>query len=47
MDKSEIEEQGWKVPDSALTENENSGWEESNARDLYNERQETDALSSI
>jgi hypothetical protein len=44
MDRSEIEEQGWKVPDSALTENENTGWEESNSRDLYNERQESEAF---
>ena len=44
MDKAEIEEQGWKVPDSALTENENSNWEESNSRDRYNEGQETDAF---
>lgn len=44
MSKPEIEEQGWKVPESAQVGNENSLWEESDARDLYNENAENRAF---
>lgn len=44
MDRSEIEEQGWKVPDSAMTANDSSQWEEANNRNLYDESVETEAF---
>ena len=42
MCKSEIEEQGWDLPESAKPENDSQAWEESNSRDLYDEEQQAD-----
>lgn len=41
MFEAEIKEQGWKLPENAPLGNESSQWEESIARNLYNEQDES------
>lgn len=44
MAKEEIEEQGWKLPDSAQVGNESAQYQESLSRNLYNEQEESTQL---
>lgn len=41
MTRSEIEEQGWDIPEGSPYANENTVWQESNGRNLYSENTES------